>query len=196
MESQIKYKAWAIGLGRTGTTSFCEALKILGYNRVVHNPVFEELKDLDGASDNGCTIFYKYLDYKFPGSKFILLTRDLKPWLDSAEYMHGAIDRSQDLMIMRRMLIYGTVEYDRDKFIYTYHRHHKDVRTYFQDRPNDLLEMDITTGEGWEKLCPFLEVPIPDEAFPFQNKRIDGVKSGSNKFSKKVALLKHYLKKK
>ncbi len=191
----IKYKAWGIGLGRTGTTSFCRALRFLGYKNVIHNPAFEELVDLDGASDNGCTIFYKYLDYKFPDSKFVLLTRELKPWLDSAEYIHGytPIDRSEDLMIMRRMLLYETIVFDRKKFISAYHRHHEDVRRYFHDRPNDLLEMDITAGDGWEKLCPFLELPVPEKPFAHINKRQDGIASGANPVQKKMIQIKNIL---
>ncbi len=191
MNGEIKHKAWGIGLGRTGTTSFCASLRVLGYKNVVHNPTFEQLPSLDGASDNGCTIFYKYLDYKFPGSKFVLLTRDLKPWLDSAEYIHGhePIDRSEDVIIMRRMLLYETVVFDREKFIETYHRHHADVRRYFSKRPDDLLEMDITTGDGWEKLCPFLGLPIPDQPFRQSNKRVDGVISGSGIIAKSKSFL-------
>ncbi|WLE95560.1 MAG: sulfotransferase [Candidatus Electrothrix communis] len=190
---QIQHRAWGIGLGRTGTTSFCNALRVLGYQNVVHNPAFEELKDLDGAADNGCTIFYKYLDYKFPGSKFVLLTRDLNPWLDSAEYIHGynPVDRSEDLVIMRRMLLYGTVVFEKDKFIETYHRHHEEVRNYFKDRPSDLLEMDITTGDGWEKLCPFLGLPVPNQPFRAMNQRKDGVTSGAGIVSKKIAQAKN-----
>ncbi|WPD22736.1 MAG: sulfotransferase [Candidatus Electrothrix scaldis] len=190
---QIQHRAWGIGLGRTGTTSFCDALRILGYQNVVHNPTFEQLKDLDGASDNGCTIFYKYLDYKFPDSKFVLLTRDLKPWLDSAEYIHGykPVERSEDLMIMRRMLLYGTVVFDREKFIEAYHRHHEDVRNYFKDRPDDLLEMDITAGDGWEKLCPFLGLAMPEQPFSSRNQRKDGVTSGSGLVAKKIVQAKN-----
>lgn len=195
MVSKINYKAWGIGLGRTGTTSFCEALKALGYENVVHNPTFEQLKDLDGAADNGCTIFYKYLDYKFPHSKFVLLTRDLKSWLDSAEYMHGyePIDRSKDLMIMRRMLLYETIVFDRKKFTEAYHRHHSEVRRYFKNRPGDLLEMDITAGDGWEKLCPFLDLPVPDVPFVHRNRRADGIVSGSGVFRKKMSQLRNVL---
>jgi 3'(2'), 5'-bisphosphate nucleotidase len=32
-----------------------------------------------------------------------------------------------------------------------------------------LLVLDITAGEGWEKLCPFLGKPIPDIPFPKAN---------------------------
>ena len=75
-------RCWGIGLSRTGTTSFCEALRLLGYKNVVHNPEYAELKDLNGGSDLGVIVFYKYLDYKFPGSKFVLTLRDdLESWL-------------------------------------------------------------------------------------------------------------------
>ena len=121
----IKHKAWAIGLGRTGTNSFCKALEILGYQNVLHNPPFEQLKDLDGAADNGCTIFYKYLDVRFPGSKFVLLVRELEEWLASIEYMHTDLidEQAEDLIIMRRMMLYENVYFDREKFTAAYHRH-------------------------------------------------------------------------
>ncbi|WP_417910089.1 sulfotransferase family protein [Candidatus Electronema sp. PJ] len=191
----IKYRAWGIGLGRTGTTSFCDALRILGYQNVVHNPTFEQLRYLDGASDNGCTIFYKYLDYKFPDSKFILLIRDLKSWLDSTEYIHGYTppDRSEDLIIMRRMLMYGTPVFDREKFIDVYYSHHEEIRKYFRNRPGDLLEMNITAGDGWEKLCPFLDLPIPTQPFCFRNKRKDGITSGSSVIAKKIVQAKNII---
>ena len=47
-----------------------------------------------------------------------------------------------------------------------------DIKEYFKDRPGDLLVMNICEGEGWEKLCPFLGVPIPNEPFPNVNKSI------------------------
>jgi len=195
MLDQITHKAWGIGLGRTGTTSFCEALRALGYKHVVHNPRFEELPLLDGAADNGCTIFYKYLDYKFPESKFILLTRDLDSWLASSEYIHGhkPVDRTEDLLIMRRMLLYGTVVFDREKFIDAYHRHHEDVRTYFRNRPADLLEMDITRGDGWETLCPFLRLPVPDQPFSHKNQRRDGLVSEAGALATKLRQAKNML---
>ena len=37
--------------------------------------------------------------------------------------------------------------------------------------PEDrLLVIDIVGGDGWEQLCPFLGVPIPEEPFPHSNK--------------------------
>ena len=128
---------------------------------------------LDGASDNGCTIFYKYLDQRFPGSKFVLTTRDLELWLPSIEYIttRDPVGPKDNVQIQRRMLLYETVDFDRDKMIAAYHRHHADVRRYFRNRPDDLLEMDITKGDGWEKLCPFLGLAVPNVAFPLDHQR-------------------------
>ena len=51
-----RVRCWGIGLGRTGTNSLCEALRILGYTSVGHNPRFEELPSLEGGADNGVTL--------------------------------------------------------------------------------------------------------------------------------------------
>jgi hypothetical protein len=168
-------RCWGLGLGRTGTSSFCTALRLLGYERVKHNPTFAELKDLDGGADAGVLVFYKYLDYKFPGSKFVLMVRELESWLESVEYIfdrHPITSRDQDEAIMRRMLLGETVRFERDKAIAARERHHADVRRYFADRPDDLLEMNIVAGDGWETLCPFLGLPIPDAPFPHRNQRV------------------------
>ena len=166
---------WGIGLGRTGTTSFCDALRILGYERVRHNPRYDQLKLLEGGADIGVSLFYKYLDYKFPGSKFVLTVRDLESWLASEEYVlsHFPItSRDQDEAIMRRMLLAECVDFDREKLVRAYERHHDDVRRYFARRPGDLLEMNITSGDGWDVLCPFLGLEVPDVPFPSRNSRI------------------------
>jgi hypothetical protein len=174
MDQPVKYHVWNVGLPRTGTTTFCDALKILGYTKIKHNPRYEHLNDLQAASDAGCILYYKYLDYKYPNSKFVLAQRDLESWLASAEFIYTKYPATdKDIAILRRMHIYETVTFDRDKFISAYHHHHESVRRYFKTRPADLLEMNIIGGEGWEKLCPFLELSIPNEPFPHANKRTD-----------------------
>ena len=147
-------RCWGIGLGRTGTNSFCRALQILGYERVVHNPVFERLRELDGGADNGVVVFYKYLDYKFPGSKFVLTHRPLESWLASMEWLQSRIapvTRANDHAILRRMAIYETVTFEREKYAAGYERHLADVRRYFRHRPDDLLEMSFFEGDGWKR---------------------------------------------
>ena len=107
-ETTRRPPCWGIGLGRTGTTSLCQALRILGYNPVGHNPRFEELKSLQGGADNGVTLHFKYLDYKFPGSKFVLTLRSLSEWLPSIEYItavNPVRSFDEDLPIYRRMTL-------------------------------------------------------------------------------------------
>jgi hypothetical protein len=68
-----------------------------------------------------------------------------------------------------RGALYGVDDFDRDIFREAYHRHVNGVRTYFKDRPADLLEIDITAGEGFEKLCPFLGKPLLNQPIPKLN---------------------------
>jgi hypothetical protein len=175
---------WGIGLPRTGTKSLAQALKVLGYENVRHNPQFEELATIRAGSDHGVTIFYKYLDGRYPGSKFVLTTRDLDEWLASMQWVLDYVQLDKitgpirEVTIMARMMLLETLEFDREKAIAAYHRHHADVKRYFADRPDDLLELRISEGEGWEKLCPFLGVEIPAAEFPSANQRVVGAVLG------------------
>jgi hypothetical protein len=68
-----------------------------------------------------------------------------------------------------RELVYGSFEFDADRWRRSYEAHAEAVRQYFADRPDDLLEMDITAGDGWDVLCPFLGMPSPTIPFPHVN---------------------------
>ena len=166
----MKYKCWGIGLPRTGTTTFCSALSILGYTNILHDPGFHQLKNLDAASDSCVAINYKYLDYVFPKSKFVLTIRHPNDWLSSIEYIINKVNPSHE-RIRRRLTLYDTVDFDEEKFLNAYHRHHLEVRKYFEDKPNKLLEIDFSEGNCWNKICSFLELPIPNCNFPHDNKR-------------------------
>jgi hypothetical protein len=73
-------------------------------------------------------------------------------------------------------VVFGTLHYNEGRFLYAYDTHLREVCDYFEDRAGDLLIMDICGGDGWEKLCPFLGVPVPSVPFPDLNK-------GKNKHS-------------
>lgn len=163
---------WGVGLARTGNTSFCAALRLLGYDAVRQDPTFEQLRDLTGASGNTTVLHFKYLDYVFPGSKFVLTTRPVGGWLRSMEWSHIHNPRpiiGEHERIARRMAIYEDVGYDEQVMTAAFQRHHAEVRRYFADRPNDLLELNIAEGRGWETLCPFLEIAAPGQPFPMLN---------------------------
>ena len=63
------------------------------------------------------------------------------------------------------------VTFDKKKSKRRLEGHNKEVREYFKDRPNDLLVMNICAGDGWEKLCPFLDKNIPAGPFPYMHKK-------------------------
>jgi len=69
-----------------------------------------------------------------------------------------------------RLGVYGREEFDDKTFKTVYHRHIQDVKEFFSGCTHRLLIMDITKGDGYEKLAPFLEVPTPLFAFPHTNK--------------------------
>jgi hypothetical protein len=163
---------WGVGLARTGNTSFCAALGLLGYERVRQDPRFEDLRDLQGGSGNSVVLHFKYLDYLFPGSKFVLTTRTVEGWLRSMERSQKHNPRpiaGEHERIARRMAIYDCVGYDEQTLAGAFHRHHAEIRRYFANRPNDLLELNVAGGQGWAKLCPFLGLPAPQVAFPALN---------------------------
>lgn len=164
-----------MGLARTGNTSFCSALETLGYQRVRQDPRFEDLRDLDGGSGNTVVLHFKYLDYFFPGSKFVLTTRSLDGWLKSMEHAQRHDPRpiqGEHERIARRMAIYEHVGFDGPTLAAAFHRHHAEVRRYFARRSDDLLELDATSGQGWDRLCPFLGANAPSEPYPRLNQGV------------------------
>lgn len=87
------------------------------------------------------------------------------------------------------------------EYIYSerFDRHNKEAVEYFKNRPQDLLVIDITKGDGWEKLCPFLNKDIPDVPFPKSNTaEMREARAGKKRFSiksveKKIRLLRDRL---
>lgn len=63
----------------------------------------------------------------------------------------------------------GRPKGNEDIYIARYERHNREVMEYFKDRSEQLLVLNITAGEGWTKLCPFLNEQIPSISFPCAN---------------------------
>lgn len=174
-------KVFNIGLNRSGTTSLNSALTILGfkplhfqYNQIrlydiainnlrLKRRTFYELDQqynafLDFAPYN----FFHILDQQYPQSKFILTIRDLESWLDSRE-------RKVKANLEREDYKYYFTQVDRENWTKLREQFVSNVTKYFHNRSKDFLIINIPAGEGWEKLCPFLDVSIPDLPFPHQN---------------------------
>jgi len=170
----MKSKIFGIGLSRTGTTSLNNFLLKIGYN-VIHYPRQEQLYEFsnDGATDISVIPYYKDLDRLFPNSKFILTTRDKNQWLDSiAPYLERKRAWQQARwQVKLREDIYGTSFPNRDQAARAWDKHGYDVYKYFENRPNDLITIDIVGGDSPKELLKFLGKPENlVKSFPHDNK--------------------------
>jgi hypothetical protein len=183
----MKTKVFGIGFHKTGTTSLANALSYLGYrvtgpNWVDHPNIAEQVYELafdladkfDAFQDNPWPILYRELDQKFPGSKFILTLRPQDEWIKSV------VDHFNEEETPMREWIYGIgrPRGREDIYVARYDRHNREVLDYFKHREKDLLVLNITAGEGWEKLCPFLGEQIPAKRFPCANAAPEREKMG------------------
>ena len=105
------------------------------------------------------------LDQRYPGAVFVLTTREIESWLESCRG-HWEWRIPTDENAWNRRNIYGTAEYNEAAFRRVCHEHNQRIRDYFAARPWKLVEMDIIAGDGYEKLCPALGLPVLTEAFP------------------------------
>lgn len=128
----------------------------------------------------GCH-FYAELAERYPEAKVILSHRDPERWYES---MSETILKSMEMMGLGpgeavpadHPMYFGAViisqktfdhDYSKANVIAAFERHVAAVRqTIASDR---LLEFEA--AEGWEPLCAFLGVPVPDAAFPRTNSR-------------------------
>lgn len=121
--------------------------------------------------------FWKRLLDEFPDAKYILTERDPESWYSSfrntvfqaMSQPEKATDEHRDVQTMAKTLILdglfeGRFE-DKDFAIEKLLDYSRQIRLAV---PADrLLVMDIS--EGWQPLCEFLDVPIPDDNFPCSN---------------------------
>lgn len=174
---------FGIGLSKTGTHSLTRALELLGL-RTIHYPdpagmvagrYREVLAGYDAATDISVSAFYRELDRVFPESRFILTTREIESWLDSVgdhrrrrDHLPIAPDCPKAII---RERVYGVRTFDEQAFREAFFRHREEVRAYFADRPDDLLEIDLCSDPSWDRLCAFLGRPVPGVPFPHLNAR-------------------------
>lgn len=156
-------------------------------------PVIEFCRDYDALQDMPFSYPFTFqaLDQAFPGSKFILTVRSsADEWYESLTRFHTkllgteGVPTMQDLethphavrwrMAEAQRLIYGVGSssvYDKSICQGHYHRHNEAVIDYFRHRGGDLLVLNLADEGGWEPLCKFLGVPVPEsDAFPWENR--------------------------
>ncbi len=176
---RISPKVFGIGFQKTGTTTLLAVFRALGYYckdsgkelvpalmRGDLQPAFDVVDQHDAFEDNPWPLIYRELDERYPGSKFILTIRDEASWIKSVVNHLGYLP---DAM---QKLVYGVgfpAGYE-DVFLERYRRHNTEVQAYFADRPDDLLVVNFSAGQGWDEICAFLGHDVPEIAFPHEFK--------------------------
>lgn len=177
-------KLFGIGWAKTGTTTLGACFKQLGFHHTGTdlgllrtlmegdlNTVKAKADSFSSFDDWPWPLLYRELDAWYPGSKFILTIRDPDAWLQSYRRMIQHQKARNDIGVIREYL-YGYAEFRGHEKLFQerYLRHNHDVKENFRDRPNDLLVLDWSTGDGWTELCTFLHLPVPDSPLPHRNK--------------------------
>lgn len=173
-------KVFCIGFHKTGTTSMAKALKALGYKVTgpngtrdpdiaanVYDMASQLVKKYDAFQDNPWPIIYRWCHERYPDAKFILTVRDPERW-----YQSQAKHFKENTTPMRQWIYgadAGAPVGNKDRYIARFNAHNAEVMEFFRGRDNFLV-MDVTAGDGWDKLCPFLGKKVPgDQPFPHAN---------------------------
>ena len=183
-------------MGRTGTASLKVALETLNIGRCYHmtevlkNPEYVQYwinaaagsddwdKIYSGYSatvDNpGCN-YWKELAAYYPEAKVILTTRDANTWFDSTiETIHSVefarFMKNSPFGEMIQKTMWDKMEnrmQDREYMV-----------EFFNNRSAEIIDsidaerlLVYQVSDGWEPLCKFLDVPVPDMEFPRINSR-------------------------
>lgn len=186
----MKEKVFNLGLHKTGTLSMHNALIELGYNSIhgtkknsdlIIQSIFKKedpLKQLhekykqlgkkvpfNAFNDLYAVIdHFVLLDRTYPDSKFILTTRDEDGWINSVQKQ---IEKRHDTPYYHYWYFQSPLQWSARKFM-----HENAVKQHFSGIPNKLLIFDATKGDGYEKLCKFLELPVLDKPYPHKNKSL------------------------
>jgi hypothetical protein len=180
-------RIFGIGLHKTATTSLHKAFQILGFDSLHWGtgeaPLIWQEMNTEGKSktleryyalsDLPIPVLYQKLDKAYPGSKFILTTRDEQKWLKSVE---GLWDEKRnptrslwDIYPFSNRIhtvLYGQQNFDPVVMLDRYRCHNAEVKEYFKNRPQDLLVLDMEKVDPWPILCRFLGESTPSISYP------------------------------
>ena len=163
----VMSKIFVLSLPRTGTTSTCIYLLEHGY-KVAHTAFSEAAFELaDVVADTPVFTDYASLYSQYPNSKFIYLKRPLGDWLESIRRL---------LLSMRKRWVADSnffeddikrcflqvfpdfnikKEFSNEYLLACYRKHQLAVDMFFEDKPEQLLSVDITQLGAGEKILTF-----------------------------------------
>lgn len=186
----VSERVFCVGMNKTGTSTLKHCFEILGlgpiaspktYDRTIRRQLeqFYKHKTYDAMLDlaehykafedrpwNMWTM-YRHAHERFPDSRFILTVRDPESWWRSTERW---ITVTKPGVMARYEQHLRVHEPSKESMTQSYLRYNAEVQAYFEGT-GKLLVMDIERGDGWEKLCAFLGLPVPDCDFPHANRQ-------------------------
>jgi hypothetical protein len=181
-------KVFCVGLSRTGTTSIGHAGNILGYKAVHNNvPMVWSLSDGNIVMLHGSDTLNFFVDEPYftlwetfytiyPRAKFILTTRDLSSWVPAIKDMVKNHQVRWDKKIRKFQIRFWNLnpkyykgEIDDGYLINWYFKHNGKVVNTIPSDQLLVLPSEIPGIQKWEKLCKFLDKPIPDVEYPHLN---------------------------
>tara|TARA_R110002110_G_scaffold89303_2_gene232764 strand:- start:126826 stop:127521 length:696 start_codon:yes stop_codon:yes gene_type:complete len=202
----MSLKVIGAGLGRTATFSMKFALEHLGLGPCYHmSEVFAGARrniplwldvvngkpDWDAVFDGylsttdypACTYWRELAEF-YPDARVILTIRDPDSWFDSvsqtifSEKMMGSFSGSPIETMMQGAVLapFGDRINDRAFMTSWFEQWNQDV---IDSLPPERL-LVYSPKEGWEPLCSFLDVPVPDVSFPRINSRDEIVAASDN----------------
>lgn len=163
-------KILCCGMNRTGTTSLHQALEYLGYRSFHFLPGFVDILnpptdwnlfgDIEAVSDGPWFHFWREI-YDCHRCQMILTTRDPDAWYNSM-VRHIATTHGGDPV--SNAILFGSGYPQPTIWKRAFQRHAHVIQQTIPSR--DLLVLDITAGQGWGRLAPFLTCPAPNCPFP------------------------------
>ena len=183
------------GLGRSGTMSMKLALEQLGFGPCHHMievfghpetvPLWVDaaegrpdwdliFKDYVSMVDYPGCRYWRQLADRYPDAKVLHTVRDPDAWFDSTQatiFAQGSMSMNAPPP-MRQFFggllgDFGDKIHDRAFMTDYFRRHTAEVEATI---PTERL-LTFHAGEGWDRLCAFLGVPVPEAPFPMVNTR-------------------------
>ena len=184
------------GFGRTGTDSMRKALNMLGVGPTHHmhelskdSPLYQHWHNLiRGATPdwnllftgyNACVdwpsaFYWRSLVNAYPDAKVLLTMRSAESWWNSFEATILRFIKTRDnpngfAQLLVADQVFGGRPDDRAHAIAVYNRNVEEVLSTVA--PDRLLVHNL--GDGWEPLCRWLNLPVPQDAYPSSNSTED-----------------------
>ena len=188
------------GLGRTGTKSMQTALEMLGFGPCHHmfevrahpesrawwieagegKPVWDKIfENYRSTVDYPGAAHWRAITDHYPSAKVLHTVRDPNSWFDSTQatifspvvLSWQLAGPEADFFKSIFAAIATTPEHMHDRKLMTdyFRRHTEEVKAAIA--AERLLIYEV--GEGWDRLCRFLGVPVPEAPFPSENTRAE-----------------------